>query len=147
MYDFDKPWAEEIAEVTGDAEYQTAVILLEDFSGVTFGDRDFATGEREQSGEPTVIYSGQARVIGIRAGKLTEGVEQSNSMTLVGVRFQVPHQAVGHVATGQALRVVSAPQNPTLERFAYKVNDDFQGSSAATRTFEAGVALDSAWVA
>ena len=51
---------------------------------------------------------------------------------------------------GSAQRIGAADldtQNPTLERFAYKVNDDFQGSSAATRTFEAGVALDSTWVA
>lgn len=144
---FDKPWSEEIAEITGSAEFQSAVILIEDWSGVTYGDTDWSTGERVQVGEPVTIYTGQARVIGVRAGAITEGVDLSNSTTLVAVRFQVPRQAFQHIATGQAVRVTACPQNPDLERYVYKVNDGFQGSSAATRTFEAGVALDSVWAA
>ena len=43
-------------------------------------------------------------------------------------------------------QAVPPDESPWIEQYAYKVTDGFQGSAAASRTFEAGVDLDSAWV-
>lgn len=139
-----KTWAEEIADVTGDREYQTCDIEIADYTDVTTT-RDWVTGETVTTGEPIGIYTGQARIVGVRSATLIEGVDQSNATSLKSVRLQVPRKAIGHLSRGQYVRITSAPQNPTLERYVYKVNSDFQGSSAATRTFEIGVDLDSEW--
>lgn len=147
MYNFTRDWADEIADVSARPEYQTAGILIEDWSGVTYGETDWATGEREQIGEPVEIYSGRARIVGIRAGSVIEGGDQGNSTTLKSIRFQVPQLAIGRILPGQAVRVTTAPKNPVLLSYVFKVNDDFQGSTPAARTFEAGVDLDATWAA
>lgn len=142
-----KTWADEIADVTSNRDYQTASILIQDLSGVSVGPINWETGKQTITGDPVDIYRGQARIIDIRSGTLIEGVDQSNATTLKAIRFQVPQRAVGHLHRGQKVRVTSCPANPTLERYVYRINDDVQGASAATRTFEAGVDLDSAWAA
>lgn len=145
MIRFKKTWADEIAEVTESREYQTADIEIVDTSGVVVGPIDWETGDRETSGTSVDIYRGQARIIDIRSATLIEGVDQSNATSLKSIRFQIPQRAAGHLHRGQTVRVTSCVANPTLERYVYRVNDDVQGSSAATRTFEAGVDLDSVW--
>jgi len=144
VFNFDKPWAAEIAEVTGRREYQSVDILIQDTSGVKVR-TDFATGKKIYEGEPVLIYEGQARVIGVRAGSVIEGADMANATTIKAIRFQTPYQSIGNISNGQTVRVTRAPQNPALERYVYKVNSDIQGGSAATRTFEAGVDLESKW--
>lgn len=140
----EKPWADEIAEITGRLEYQTCTVRIQDFVGAP-GEDNWETGGRDGADTPVLIYEGQARVIGVRSAVTMEGVDQSNATALTSVRLQLPQRSVANLANGQYVRVLSAPQNPSLERYVYKVNSDFQGSSAATRTFEIGVDLDSEW--
>lgn len=92
----------------------------------------------------TVIYSGQARFIPVRAGVWQGGEAQLNTTTIRPVRFQVPFAALpGRVHSGAIVTITSAPFNPNLEGRTAKVTDDFQGSTTASRTFHAMMDADS----
>lgn len=90
------------------------------------------------------IYSGQARFIPIRSGVYQGGEAQLNATTIRAVRFQVPFAALpGRVHTGSIITITSAPYNPNLNGRTAKVNDDFQGSTTASRTINAMMDADS----
>lgn len=92
----------------------------------------------------TVIYSGQARFIPVRAGVWQGGEAQLNATTIRAMRFQVPFAALpGRVHSGAIVTITTAPFNPNLEGRTAKVTDDFQGSTTASRTFHAMMDADS----
>lgn len=92
----------------------------------------------------TVIYSGQARFIPIRAGVWQGGEAQLNATTIRAVRFQVPFSALpGRIHSGSIVTITSAPNNPGIEGRTAKVTDDLQGSTTASRTFNAMMDADS----
>lgn len=137
-------WSDEIAEVTGSEEYQTAVIRIEDSSLVT-KDYDVETAAWTITGDP-VIYpvgdeTGQARIIGVRWGVQSGGESQANATTISAIRVQIPQHAVGRVKKGCKVFVESAP-NMSLTNFIFTVTSDMQGASAATRTFECSLDID-----
>lgn len=92
----------------------------------------------------TIIYSGQARFIPVRAGVWQGGEAQLNATTIRAMRFQVPFAALpGRVHSGAIVTITTAPFNPNLEGRTAKVTDDFQGSTTASRTFHAMMDADS----
>lgn len=92
----------------------------------------------------STVYSGQARFIPVRAGVWQGGEAQLNATTIRAVRFQLPRSAMGtRIHAGAIVTIVSSPFNPNLKGRTAKVNDDFQGSTTATRTFHAMMDADS----
>lgn len=92
----------------------------------------------------STVYSGRARFIPVRAGVWQGGEAQLNATTIRAVRFQLPRSAMGtRIHAGAIVTITSAPFNANLEGRTAKVTDDFQGSTAATRTFHAMMDADS----
>lgn len=92
----------------------------------------------------STVYSGRARFIPVRAGVWQGGEAQLNATTIRAVRFQLPRSAMGtRIHSGAIVTIVSAPFNANLNGRTAKVNDDFQGSTTATRTFHATMDADS----
>ena len=133
-------WHDRIAGISTLPEYQRAVIRIEDRSLLTQEDYDIETGEWTVVGDP-VVYSGGARVIGVRGGGQSGGESQANATTLSAIRVQIPQHAVGRVKKGCKVFVQSAP-NPVLQNYIFTVTSDMQGSSDAARTFECSLDID-----
>ena len=136
-YQFDAHWSDVIAAETGKSEYQQAEIQIIDTTVVP--EYDVITGEYTYPpGYDPEIYVGQARLIFPRWGVFTGGESQNNAKTNNVVRVQLPQNALrAVVARGHRFKVVSAPKNPALIGRFGTITSDVQGSSAATRTFEA----------
>lgn len=92
----------------------------------------------------TVVYSGQARYIPARAGVWQGGEAQVNATTIRAVRFQFKRSSMPtRIHSGAIITITSAPFNQNLEGRTAKVDDDFQGSTTATRTVHAMMDADS----
>lgn len=138
-----KTWADEIAEVTGSAEYQNCVVTITDPEQIVGGDYNYDTGELNPITSDGVVFTGQARYIPVRAGVPIQGESQSNSTTVRAVRFQLPPDAEPlYIRKGLFFTFVDAPGNRSLEGRTAKITDDFQGSSSATRTIHASMDID-----
>jgi hypothetical protein len=138
-------WADEIAKVSTQPQYQRAIIRIEDSSLLTQSKYDIETGEWLVEGDP-VIYpvgdeDGRARIIGVRWGVQSGGESQANATTISAIRVQIPQHAVGRVKKGCKVFVESAP-NIVLPSYVFTVTSDIQGSSPAARTFECSLDID-----
>lgn len=144
MLKFDKPWFDQIAEVTGSSEYQTCEVEIIDVDLVE-SKWDFDEGEYVEVIQPgAVIYEGQARLIAVRRGVNYEGSLQHNSKVITSIRIQLPQDAAPvRLRKSFTARVTSAPNTPTLESYVYTLASDVQGSSSATRTLEFNLDGDS----
>lgn len=134
-------WADEIVEVSTQAQYQRAIIRIFDQSAATLVtpyDIDTGIGPIYTGGD---IYEGQARVIGVRWGVQSGGESQANATTISAIRVQIPQHAVGRVKKGCKVFVESAP-NLVLSSYIFTVTSDMQGSSPAARTFECSLDID-----
>lgn len=130
-----KHWSQEIAEVTGDPEYQTATVRIVDPTQVTVT-YDIDTAQTTVTGDGE-LYTGRARVIAVRRGVNYEGASQNNSKVLTAIRVQIPGGSLpGTLRKGCIATVTSSPFNPTLESYQFYLASDVHGSSAATRTLE-----------
>lgn len=134
MRSFTTDWADEIVQESTKPEYQNAEIRLHDESLVT-SDYDVETGEWTVVGNGD-IYTGPARIIGVRWGVFHGGESQANASTEKAIRVQLPFQAVGRVKKGVKVFIESCPRNPVLETYLFAVTSDFQGSMAGARTLE-----------
>lgn len=136
-------WFEEIAEHSESPEFQTAEIDI--FYVSEKGKYDVDT----DTYAPDVIetpYSGRARIIPVRWGVNNQNVQQANPTNLKAYRFQIPTDgAPAVIRKGWKVRVKSTPRLPTLVNKVVTVTDDGQGASAASRTFECSVDMDSTW--
>lgn len=142
MRAFNTDWADEIVQETTKEEYQNALVRLRDDS-LVYSDYDIDTAEWLVIGNG-VIYTGNARIIGIRWGVFHGGESQSNASTEKAIRVQLPFQAVGRVKKGVKVFVDSCPRNPALEGLIFTVTQDFQGSMAGARTLECALDGDAA---
>lgn len=133
-------WADEIAEISTQPEFQSAQIRIGDPSILTSKTYDIETGKWTITGDP-VVYEGQARIIGVRWGVQSGGESQANATTISAIRVQIPQHAVGRVKRGCKVFVESAP-NLVLSSYLFTVTSDMQGSSAASRTFECSLDID-----
>ena len=137
-------WEDEISAVTGDSRYQSCTIQIVDPLLVEGGEYDVDTDTYGPITDDGVVYSGQARYIPVRAGAHQGGEAQANSTTIRSVRFQISkNDGPKYIRKGLTIRIVEAPRNPSLEGRIAKVGDDYQGSSAATRTIHASMDIDS----
>lgn len=157
-FEDDDAWAEEISEETTKAAYQNATIRIEDPTLITKS-YDYDTNVWTITGSG-ILYSGQARVIGVRWGVESGGESQRNSTTLSGIRVQIPRGTtsggspygsglygsglygaastlLGRVRRGAKVYVDICTRNPALENLMFSITSDLQGSMSAARTFEA----------
>lgn len=142
-YDFGlEHWSAEIANITGQAQFQSAVVRI--VRAAPGGEWNIETGERENEPQDTLLYEGQARIIGMNASSYVQGDAQENATSLTSVRVQIPRFAVGVVEQGLAVYFISTPQNPALAGRQARITSDFQGASAATRTFSCSFDMDTA---
>jgi hypothetical protein len=132
----DKTWTDEIAEVTGDSEYQNVAVTLNQ-PGVVSG-YDIDTNTPTYSQAPVVVYSGQARLKPIRWGVNRENSETSNPTTLKSVLVQFPKGAefVEYPRRGFTLTVDLPVENPLLSNRLFTLTSTLQGSAKATTAFE-----------
>lgn len=167
---FTKHWSEEIAAVSEGKEFQNCVIQILDPNEVWYAGPTYPQDPNEpQPGEDLnditqdkkvaydwvtdtyadpvltgVVYNGPARFIPIRAGVYHGGEAQMNATTVRSMRFQIPHGSEPlYIRKGLSVKFVSAPRNPSLVGRWASVADDFQGSSSASRTFNAFMDIDS----
>lgn len=143
----DKHWSAEIAEITGQQEYQTCEIQIIDPSKVERGEYDIDTGEQEITLLPGYeLYAGQARFIPVRRAVNYEGATQNNSKAISAIRVQVTSQELPvRLPKGTTAKITSAPRNPMLETLVLYLSTAVQGSSAATRTLEFNVDGDAVY--
>lgn len=139
MLKFDSDWPDEIAEISTLPEFQNAEIRI-----TLPGTREYDVDTGTWIGNPPeIVYEGQARVIGVRWGISYTGQSQGNSRDVKAIRFQLPYQGTGRVRRTASVRVTSSPRIPSLTEFTFAITNDFQGSNAAARTFEATLDGDS----
>jgi len=162
-FEDDEDWAEEISEETTRSVYQNALIRIEDPS-ILGKDYDYKTDKMTVTGDP-VLYSGPARLIGVRWGVQSGGESQRNSTTLSDVRVQLPRTVavagnpygsglygegtygtapglLGRVKRGSKIYVEVCERQPSWESMVLSVTSDLQGSMSASRTLEARVDMD-----
>lgn len=132
----DKSWTDEIAEVTGDPEYQNVSVTLNQ-PGVISG-YDVDTNLPTYSQQPVVVYTGQARLKPIRWGMNKENNEGSNPTTLKSVLVQFPKNAEfqGYPRRGFTLTVETPVENPLLSNRLFTLTSTLQGGAKATTAFE-----------
>lgn len=132
-------WADPIREESTKDIYQNCTVSVFDPT-VSEEDYDYETDTWIPSSIPP-IYEGNARFIPVRAGVYHQGEAQANSTTIRAVRFQLQSDP-GRIKTGFKVKFLTAPNNPSLEGQFATVNDDFQGSTTASRTFHASMDAD-----
>lgn len=146
MYSFESEgeWSDRIAGISSQPRFQRSQIRIEDQSTVEYGEYDVETGTYPEPTGVTVVYEGQARLIGIRWGTFTGGESQANATTLSAVRVQIPKtpETTVRVKRGCKIFVIDSPNNPALNGLILTITSDLQGSSAAARTFEASLDAD-----
>lgn len=167
MLKFKNDWAADIARITTRPEFQNAKIRIEDPSLAEPVENEAGEWVYPE-GSDAVVYEGRARIIAVRWGVSTGGEGRSNADTETSIRVQLPRTypviapgygeapygwdpyAGGEDIPGTYMRfrkgcvvyVTECEQNPVLTEFSFRVTSDMQGSSAASRTFEAALSSD-----
>lgn len=142
-YDFAGDWAAEIAEVSGDEEYQRCRIQIRN------PDLRARVGDIEAGyhweGDP-VIWVGQARIVGVRAAMdilAGNAADPSGSKT---VRVQIPYEIMegltGRIRRGWQIRVLDGGRNPKLKHYVLTIESDFNSGNVASPVLECSIALD-----
>lgn len=139
-YQFQASWAQEIADVTGEPDYQNCEIQIRNPELVV------RTGNPidgyEYSGNP-VLHTCRARIIGIRAALDIMAGTTANPSGSKSVRVQIPYAEYPHrINRGFQLRVTDGGRNPVLEQYVLTVESDFNAGNQATQTIECSIALD-----
>lgn len=144
VYSFESSWGREVAKITERPEFQEASIRILDPSAIDPDDYNVDSGEWD-GGDPDAdeVYSGPARVIGIRSGSSNLGSNQGNAATISAIRFQLPFADAVRVRKGFKVFVDEAP-NPILSEYVFTVTSDIQGSTPGARTIHAALDGDSA---
>lgn len=143
MYEFPTEWPDEIAEVSTLPEYQNATVTLID-PDLVVETYDTETGEYtvESDGE---VWSGQARIIGVRWGvnRLNEDTWNADTQTSIRVQFPRDPELLDYrIRRGVVLRVDECVRNPVLQTYVLTATSDLQGSNSAARTVQFAMSSD-----
>lgn len=136
-------WADAIAEVSERPEFQRASIRISPPPPRVDPDEDYYNPETGQFEYPeeVVLYAGQARIIPIRES--SDDMGGINRTTVIGIRVQIPRADSNfRIRRGIRIFVDASPDNPSLVERVFTVADDYQGSSAASRTLMAYADVD-----
>lgn len=137
MLTFDKPWGEEISEVTNTPEYQSCTIQLWKPGVLDTSAYDPSTNLPPTS-QATKVYDGPARIKPIRLGLNMANNDGLNPSTLRKVHIQFPHDAVFSVSprSGFTAKVTASAEVPDLLTKIFTLKDTLFGSTKASNTFE-----------
>ncbi len=139
---FSQDWAQEIADISTQEEYQNAEITIIDPS-LIIRTGSITTGyEYDASGAN--LWSGQARVAGMRASVGAGGTTSTNPTKIKSIRIQIPYDRdFGRVLRGWQVRVTNGGRNAQLESYLFAVESDVNSSHMAALTFECTVDVES----
>lgn len=140
-YSFAENWAQEIADVSGDPTFQNCAIEIRNPALLTVT-KDIQAGTKSVTGDP-VVWSGRARVIGIRRALDIQAGGSANPSGEKTIRVQIPYGSITtRVQRGWQIRVTDGGRNPVLEEYLFIVDSDVNSGNVASYTFEASTVLD-----
>lgn len=139
--DFEVDWAQEIADVSGDEEYQNAQIEIRNPELLV------PTGNIEDgytfTGDP-VVWSGQARVASTRTDVSAGGTTSTNPTSIKAMRVQIPYDKdFTRVLRGWEVRVTDGGRNDRLKEYLFMIESDVNSSHVASLTFNTTVDVES----
>lgn len=142
MISFDIDWAQEIADVSGDEEYQSAMIAIIDPDRIV-RTGSITTGYEYDSSEAT-LWTGQARVASTRSDVAAGGTTSTNPTSIKAMRIQIPYDRdFMRVRRGWQVRVTDGGRNARLEQYLFAVESDVNSSHVASLTFNCTVDVES----
>lgn len=130
-------WSKEISEVTETTEYQNATIVITDPSALT-KTYSYDTNDYTVTGD-AAIYTGAARVKPVTSGRNVDQAYVEDPTAVKTIRIQIPASELPttQIRRGFQVQVTDGGDNPTLLTYLFTVMADVDGSSMASRTFEA----------
>lgn len=143
---FGKDWAQEIADVSTEEEYQNAEIEIVDPSLIV----RTGTIDTGFSYDPSnaMVWSGQARIAGMRSGLGAGGTTSTNPTRIKSIRVQIPYDKdFQRILRGWQVKVTNGGRNDRLMGYLFAVESDVNSSHMAALTFEctADVESDPNW--
>lgn len=141
-------WTETISRISERPEFQRASIRIAQDADPVDPEEDYynpETGEFEYP-EAVKLYEGRARIMPIRES--ADDMGGINLTTMIGIRVQIPRaDSDFRIRRGIRIFVDESPDNPSLVGRIFTVAEDYQGSSAASRTLMAYADVDDSVVA
>jgi hypothetical protein len=139
---FGKQWAQEVADVSNDREYQNALIKIIDPSLVVRSGT-IQTGYTYDATNATK-WSGQARISSMRSGTSFGGTTSTNPTNIKSMRVQIPYsETFQRVRRGWQVQVVDGGRNDRLTEYLSSVEADVNSSQVAALTFECSIDVES----
>jgi hypothetical protein len=138
---FGSDWAQEVADVSGLAEYQNALIEIRD-PALIVRTGTISTGYTYDA-SAAVVWSGQARVASNRSSVGAGGNTSTNPTNVKKMRVQVPYaQDFMRVKRGWQVRVVDGGRNNRLEDYLFSIEADVNSSQVGSVTFDCSVDVE-----
>lgn len=134
MYQFDTDWAQEIADISTLPEFQNASVVL-----FVPGEASYNDDDEYVVNDPTLIYKGRCRVVGLRSA--FNDIQAGNPDSLKPVRVQLPEVPPRMPENTQAY-FTDGGRNANLTSYVFNVNSDFNSSHVAAYTLELTVSMD-----
>lgn len=133
-------WEQQIADVSGLAEFQNATITIYDPSLLT-KTYSYDSNEYTVSGD-AVVYSGQARVQPMRLATQVSGGPIDDPSSASRFMVQIPFEEQVVVQRGFQMQVTDGGRNPRLESYLFTIVADTDSSHMASHTFECVVNVE-----
>lgn len=139
--DFDTDWAQEVADVSGEVEYQNAEIEIRDPSLIV-RTGDIENGY-EYDDEDVVVWTGQARIASTRSDVNAGGTTSTNPTSIKSMRVQIPYDKdFMRVKRGWEIKVTDGGRNSRLEDYLFAVESDVNSSQVGSLTFNCTVDVE-----
>jgi hypothetical protein len=133
-------WEQQIADISGLAEFQNATITIFDPSLLT-QTYSYDTNAYTVSGD-AVVYSGQARVQPNRSASAVNSTPVDDPSSAKGIVVQIPAGEISVVKRGFQVQVTDGGRNVGLETYLFTVVADVNSSHMASHTFECVVNVE-----
>ena len=143
---FPDDWAQEVADVSGDPEYQNAQIEIRnpELLVPTGPEPDMITTfEQATTGDP-VVWSGRARIANSRSSFNAGGATSFDPTGMKAMLVQIPYQEnFTRVRRGWEVRVTDGGRNHVLEQYLFTVDSDVSSSQVASLNFHCTINVES----
>jgi len=133
-------WEQQIADVSGLAEFQNATITIFDPSLLT-KTYSYDTNAYTVSGN-AVVYEGQARVQPMRLATQVSGGPIDDPSSASRFMVQIPFESAVVINRGFQMQVTDGGRNSRLETYLFTIVADTDSSHMASHTFECVVNVE-----
>jgi hypothetical protein len=133
-------WEQQIADVSGLAEFQNAEIIIYDPSLLT-KTYSYDTNAYTVTGD-AVVYEGQARVQPNRSASAVNSNPVDDPSSAKSIMVQIPSAEIDVISRGFQVQVTDGGRNPGLETYLFTVVADVNSSHMASHTFECVVNVE-----